>query len=332
MTYTSSMMENLNITVNETESQNCCSPGYLTEAEKIGKAFSCCLFLVVSLAGNTLIAIIIYKMKTMRTTTNLFILNMALSDLLLPIFVFPLILMETCGGSCFFSGEQGQTFCKMMLLIQFVSCLVSVENLVLIAVDRFGAVVFPFRPPLIGSKQYPFFIFATWVVATAFSSTKCFGYKSDEHTGKFNCEWVWKHFSLEDNTDYLHAMHFVFMVISLTLIITLYCVILFKLKAQKRPGEQSVNAVKVREKRERNVLRMAVAIVTGFVVCWGPVHIFGLLIAFVWNDTTRFSSEIVTYRSITVFMAYANCAVNPCICFAFSGKYRQGLKGILGCH
>jgi len=330
--YTSSMMENLNISVNETESQNCYSPGYLTEAAKIGKTIACCLFLVVSLAGNTVIAIIIYKMKTMRTTTNFFILNMALSDLLLPILVFPLIIMEMFGRFCFFSGEQGQAFCKMMLLLQFVSCLVSVENLVLIAVDRFGAVVFPLRPPLIGSKLCPFFIFATWVVATALSSPRFFGYKSVEYTVKFNCQWVWKHAPLADNNDYLHARLFVFMVISLALIVTLYCVIFFKLKAQKPPGEQSVNAVKVREKRERNVLRMAAAIVTGFVVCWGPLNIFGLLIAFVWDDTTRFSSEIVTYRSIAVFMAYANCAVNPCICFTFSGKYRQGLKGILGCH
>ena len=324
------MMENWNMMVNETESQNCYSPGYLIAAAKIGKTFPCCLFFVVSLAGNTLIAIIIYKTKTMQTTTNYFILNMAMSDLLLPILVFPSILMDMYGGFWFFSGEQGQAFCKVMLFIQFVSCFVSIENLVLIAVDRFGAVVFPLRPPLIGSKLCLFFILTTWVAAISLSSPAFFGYKSVEFTGKFNCEWVWKHAFFEDN--YLHAMPFVFMVFSLALIIILYCVILFKLKSQKPPGEQSVNAVKQRERRERNVHRMAVAIVTGFVLCWGPPNIMVLLIVFVWDDTTRLSCEIATYWLITVFMAYANCAVNPCICFAFSGKYRQGLKEILRCH
>ena len=156
--------------VNETESQNCYSPGYLIAAAKIGKTFACCLFFVVSLAGNTLIAIIIYKTKTMQTTTNYFILNMAMSDLLLPILVFPSILMDMYGGFWFFSGEQGQAFCKVMLLIQYVSCVVSIENLVLIAVDRFGAVVFPLRPPLIGSKLCLFFILTTWVAAISLSS------------------------------------------------------------------------------------------------------------------------------------------------------------------
>jgi len=124
------MMENMNITVNETELQDCYSPGYLTAPAKIGKTFACCLLFVVSLAGNTLIAITIYKMKTMRTSTNYFILNMVLSDLLLPIFVFPSTLGEMYGGFWFFSGEQGHAFFTLMLFIQYVSCLVSVENLV----------------------------------------------------------------------------------------------------------------------------------------------------------------------------------------------------------
>ena len=65
-------------TVNGTQPQNCFSPSYVS-ASKIGQAFACCLFLVVSLVGNTVIA---------RTTTKNFILKMAMSDLLLPILVF----------------------------------------------------------------------------------------------------------------------------------------------------------------------------------------------------------------------------------------------------
>jgi len=321
------MMENLNATANGTQPQDCPSPSYLP-ASKLGQTFACCLFLAISLVGNTLIAIIIYKTKTMRTTTNYFILNMAMSDLLLPILVFPSSLIEMYEGFWFFSGEQGQAFCKVMLFIQYVSCLVSIENLVLIAVDRFGAVVLPLRRPLIGSKLCSFFILTTWVAASALSSPTFFGYKSVEYTGKFKiCEWVWKRTFFADN--YLHAMPFVLMAVSFASIVILYSLILFKLKSQKTPGEQSVNAVKQREKRKRNVLRMAVAIVTGFVVCWGPSNIMALLNAFVWNNS--FSCEIAGYWLITLFMTYANCAVNPCICFAFSGKYRESLKGLLGC-
>ena len=322
-------MESLNTTVNGTQSQTCYSPSSLTAA-KIEKTFTCCLFLVVSLVGNTLIAIIIYKTKTMRTTTNYFVLNMAISDLLLPIVVFPSSILEMNEGLWFFSGKQVQAFCNVKFFIQYVSMLVSVVNLVLIAVDRFGAVVFPFRRPLIGSKLCPLVILSTWVALIVLSSPIFFGYKSVEYTVELTCELMWKRRFFSDN--YLYYMPFVLVAIAFTLIIILYSLILFKLKSQKPPGEQSVNAVRQREKREKNVLRMAVAIVTGFFLCWGPSNIIALLFAFVWDDITRLSCEVATYWSITLFMAYANCAVNPCICFAFSGKYRQALKALIGCH
>ena len=322
------IMENLNITENGTQaSAGCSMPNYHT-IEKIGKCVAYCLILAVSLAGNSLVVIIICKTKTMRTTTNYFILNMAISDLLQPILVFPSKIIEMYGRFWFFSGEQGQTFCKVVLLIQYVSCLVSIENLVLIAVDRFGAVVFPFRRPLFGSKLCPFFILTTWVAAIALSSSTF--YKAVEYTGKFSCEWVWQYTFVADN--YIRAVPFVFMAVSFALIVILYSLILFKLKSQKTPGEQSVNIVTQRERRQRNVLRMAVAIVTGFVVCWGPSNIIALLTVFVWNNAQRMSCEIANYWVIALFMAYANCAINPFICFTFSGKYRQGLKVLFRCH
>ena len=324
-------METFTAAVNGTKPQNCHSLSNHTTAREIGQTFACCLFLVVSLTGNTLIAIIIYKTKTMRTTTNYFILNMAVSDLLLPILVLPSFLIDTYNGFWFFSGEQGQVFCKVVFFLDYVSCLVSIENLVLIAVDRFGAVVFPLRPPLFGSKLCPFFILGTWVAAMALCSPAFYGVKSVQYTGKFqSCEWVWKQSFFADN--YFHSLPFVLVAISFAIIIILYSIILFKLKSRKTPGEESVNTVKQREKRQRNVLRMAVAIVTGFVLCWAPGTVFVLLNVYVWDNTAVLSCDIMTYWYIlAIFMACGNCAVNPCICFAFSGKYRQGLKTLLGC-
>ena len=197
--------------------------------------------------------------------------------------------------------------------------------------DRFGAVVFPLRPPLISSKLCPFFILSTWLVAMAWSSPTFFGIKTVGYTGKFqSCERLWRETFIVNN--YVHAMHFIFLVITFVPIVILYSIILFKLKWQKTPGEQSVNALKQREKRQKNVLRMAVAIVTGLVLCWVPSNIYVLLSVFIWDNTKIFSCEIEIYRAVSIFMAYANCAVNPCNCFAFSGKYRLSLKALLGYH
>ena len=69
-------------------------------------------------------------------------------------------------------GQLGQALCKLLPFFGNVSIVVSTQNLILIAVDRFGAVVFPLRSPLIRSKLCPFFILATWVIAIVFFFTR----------------------------------------------------------------------------------------------------------------------------------------------------------------
>ncbi|CAH3126844.1 unnamed protein product [Pocillopora meandrina] len=137
-------------------------------ATRIGQTFAYCLLFVVSLAANTFIGIIVYRTKTLRTPINILIVNMALSDLLYPIFLFPKIFVElNTAGHWLVGGPLGHAACKLSLFTRDVSTLVSVQSLLLIAVDRFVAVVFPLRSPLISSKQCRYFILVIWIIAMA---------------------------------------------------------------------------------------------------------------------------------------------------------------------
>ena len=80
------MSENVNTNMNGTQPSSCY---WNPRAEKIGKTFAYCLIVLVSLAGNTVIGIIVFKTKTMRKPTNFLIVNMAMSDLLFPISLIP---------------------------------------------------------------------------------------------------------------------------------------------------------------------------------------------------------------------------------------------------
>ena len=81
--------------------------------------------------------------------------------------------------------------------------------------------------------------------------------------------------------NYFVAFSVVFIFIPLVLIAILYIIILLKLKSQKIPGEQSANIeAEQRRQRERNVLKMAFAIVLGFALRWLPIFIMYLLVLF----------------------------------------------------
>ena len=159
------MSKNLNSTLNVTQPSSCPTD---PPTAKIGQTFAYCLIFLVSLAGNTVIGIIVYKTKTMRKPTNFLIVNMAMSDLLFPTFFIPQDIQQLYTDFWFIGGPLGQALCKLVIFLPDVSNAVSIQSLVLIAVDRFGAVVYPLRSPLISSKLCPFFILATWMVGMAF--------------------------------------------------------------------------------------------------------------------------------------------------------------------
>lgn len=261
----------------------------LVQGPWLKKTFAFSLIIVVSLAGNTLIGAIVYRTETMRKTVNYFIVSMAMSDLLIPIIVMPLALIDLHGGFWSVFGYQlGQTFCYAMIFLQYLSAIVSVESLVLIGEDRFGAVVFPLRPPLIvlrSSVQSPFIVLTTWIVAIGLSFPAFCASKPVEITVKFGCSWQREEGPVGYYGDGIRTAF----AVAFALIVVLYSIIAFKLKSEKIPGEQSLSAQEQRVKRQRKVVKMALAIVLTFALCWAPLTIYSLSLC-----STKLQARLVT--------------------------------------
>ena len=301
-------------------------------ALKIGGTVTYCLIFIVSLVANSLIVMIVYKTPNLRKPINFFIANMASSDLLYPIFWIPWYLSHLHTNSFPVGGKAGQALCKLVPFFSDVSFVVSIQNLILIAVDRFGAVVFPLRSPLIRSKLCPFFILITWIVAVAFNSPDLFTYELVENREGARCVTKWKKAFGESSSfaSFVLASYILFTYIPVLLLVILYSIIVIKLKTQAHPGEQSANSQQQRDRRNRNVLQMSIAIVTVFVFCWLPYSI-NFLIMWYQDSSTHLSCSFLIYYEVTSYIASAYCAINPIICFMFSSNYRKALKRLIKC-
>lgn len=248
-----------------------------------------------------------------------------MSDLLFPICLFPRIVTGLYVDSWLIGGRLGEALCKLLTFLTDVSGAVSIQSLVLIAVDRFQAVVFPLRSPLITSKRCPSIVLVTWIVGMATSTAYLFAYKLVKNQGRLVCDLRWKEAfgGSSSFANYFLAMTFVFFYIPLVVIAILYRFIYLKLKTQVIPGEQTAIAIQQRLARERNVLKIAIAIVLGFALCWLP-YSFASMVLYVFGGTSQCSFIYFTF--VAAVIAHSNCAINPCICFIFSQNYRQGLK------
>ena len=109
-----------------------------------------------------------------------------------------------------------------------------------------------------------------------------------------------------------------------------YSIIITKLKTQAHSGEQSANTQQQRDRRNRKVLQMSIAIVTVFVFCFLPASINFLITAYK-DRSTHLSCRFWLYFNVAIDMSNAYYAINPIICFIFSSNYRQALKRLIKC-
>ena len=80
-----------NVAATGTQSMSSC---FNLSVERIGYTFANCRLFAVSLTGNALIGIVVYKTRSLRNPVNYFIANIAISDLLFPIFLIPQVLVQ----------------------------------------------------------------------------------------------------------------------------------------------------------------------------------------------------------------------------------------------
>ena len=294
-----------------------CSSVINPEALKVGTTVAYSLILVFSLVGNSLIVhvFIVYKTPTLRKPINMLIANMAMTDLLYPIFLFPVRLAELNVGPWLIGGTLGQVLCKIHPFLTEISMVVSIQSLVLITVDRYAAVVVPLRSPLISRKVCRCLIVGTWILALPFCWPYLFNFNLVEYQEEKLCMNQWEVIFGEKSSVgiYLLSACIVFFYIPFVVLVILYSIILIKLKKQAHSGEQSAAAEEQRTRRNRNALKMAVAIVVAFFVCWIPFSIHLVIFYFAPKNTLDFCKFWVSYN-VALFMAYTNCAINPIIC------------------
>ncbi|XP_034486071.1 neuropeptide F receptor isoform X2 [Drosophila innubila] len=101
------------------------------------------VLIVFGAIGNIMVVIAVVRKPIMRTARNLFILNLAISDLLLCLVTMPLTLMEIL--SKFWPYGSCAILCKTIAMLQALSIFVSTISITAIAFDRYQVIVYPTR-------------------------------------------------------------------------------------------------------------------------------------------------------------------------------------------
>ena len=200
-----------------------------TKAATIATSF---LVLFLSLMGNFLVIAVFYRNKTLRTPVHYLIVNMAVSDLIIPVVFVPLVIAEQYyDGLWMFDGVIGTLLCKLEKVAWSISITVSILSMVSIAVERFHAILFAMKPPLISRKKCLQGIVLMWITSTVFQAHIIYGYKLVRKDTGIYCEFQWQPVAYTKKLK--QTFQVLFLVLSAVVLTVLYSSIIIFLNKQK---------------------------------------------------------------------------------------------------
>ena len=313
-----------NLTAQAQQNSLCSTVDSLTE--KIFKVCAYSLILLLSFFGNVFIIMVVLKHRDLRNTANYFIVNMAVSDLIFALVVFPLQITRLVTASWYWpvKGTLGSFFCKLFHFANPVSIHVSAQSLVWIAIDRFVAVVFPMRIASISTKIRIIAIASSWIFAGLFNSPRLIIFELVHGDYAF-CSAVRSVFTSHDaNSVYLWLQLTFFFFSPLFITSVLYTATVIALKRQNEAlADSAPNVQRLSLKKRRRAIQMLVVIVVLFYFCVIPYSSLFFAPYVDWRPSCAFIN-------FWAFFAYcSSVAVNPLICLSFVESYRRGLKNIL---
>ncbi|XP_043914902.1 D(4) dopamine receptor-like [Protopterus annectens] len=172
------------------------------------------IFIIIFIiGGNVLVCISVCTERALKTTTNYFIMSLAVADLLLAVLVLPLYVYSEFQEGIW---SLSTALCDALMTMDVMLCTASIFNLCAISVDRFIAVSIPltYNRRQIDHRQI-FLISTTWIVAFAVACPVIFGINNVTRRDPSVCQ-------LEDNNYIIYSSICSFF-IPCPIMLCLYC-------------------------------------------------------------------------------------------------------------
>ncbi|XP_037092336.1 prolactin-releasing peptide receptor-like [Pollicipes pollicipes] len=288
----------------------------------------------IGVFGNFLVVYAVLRNKAMRTVTNYFILNLALSDILLCVLCVPFTPLYTFLGRWIF----GKVLCHLVTCTQGISIYISSLTLTAIAIDRFVVIIYPFRSRMLTSTC-TILILCTWLFSMG--ATLPYAYfvehrpiDSDEpvESDVYVCQ---EDFPEDIRLTFGSITTILQFVIPFLIMTITYTLISFKLssRARSKPGSKSVRKEQADRERKKRTNRMLISMVTVFGLSWLPLNVMNLLDDI--SSNLGLGWENWQYFHLFFFVAHAiamsSTCYNPFLYAWLNETFRKEFKEILPC-
>ncbi|XP_003741642.1 QRFP-like peptide receptor [Galendromus occidentalis] len=301
--------------------------------------------LIASLVGNWGVVLTVLLNRSMRTTVNFYLSNLAFADALIAMFCMWTYLVKHFNDSYVLGGFM----CRVEGFVQMTAVTSSVLTLSAIACDRFVATLFPFHVRTT-ERRTNFVLASIWMLSAAAASplliytTPIVVQWTDAARTYCGDSWpqesVW---SPDLNRCVVSSPHKTLYYIGVTvtlffvpvLIMTIsYSMIVYFLW-RGRPditlnSNGNSTAATIHYRARKRVVKMACVVLGAFIICWCPFQVM-VLFTRLREGNMPLPDWFPTFSFWCTYLAYANSAINPLIYGGMSHNFRQAFVKILRC-
>ncbi|CRK88814.1 CLUMA_CG002551, isoform A [Clunio marinus] len=288
---------------------------------------------VTGILGNVITCIVIAKNKTMHTATNYYLFNLAVSDFLVLIFGMPFDFMNIWLPN---SYPFDEIVCILQGLLSETSTNATILTITSFTCERYIAICHPFRSHTMSKlSRVVKFIMAIWILAFALAMPQAFQFGTVASYGGVSCTVKTQFFE--------HAFEissFLFFIVPMTVICVLYILIGIKLRQSKLLYGKKTKSCDSQRciKGQSRVIRMLVAVVVTFFLCWAPFHaqrimaVYGKIMKKSFSSDDLFMRVYIALTYISGISYFLSTCINPFLYNIMSKKFRNASKLTLVVH
>uniref|UniRef100_A0A0N5CH63 G_PROTEIN_RECEP_F1_2 domain-containing protein n=1 Tax=Strongyloides papillosus TaxID=174720 RepID=A0A0N5CH63_STREA len=288
------------------------------------------IIFLIGVLGNSMVLSIIYFEKKAKKSTNIFIMNLAIADLL-----FIIVCLPDSASSLFDINLLPESFCRFQMFFKYMSIFASAYTLVLLAFDRLVAVVYPLRAIYIRTfKNTIISCCIVWIISFLIYFVTFFISQNNDAKNRLSeNKTIQACFDISKMSDFAETklniqqlfitFNITSYIIPLLAIIIMYAIILnFLHKIKSKELKTAVN-----KQWRRRITKTIWLVIATFAICWFPQNsrIFYIAITYPNNHSIKEHLSKTNYMIVTVIfqiMAYANYCINPILYCLMLKRYR----------
>ncbi|XP_038045024.1 G-protein coupled receptor 54-like [Patiria miniata] len=278
---------------------------------------------LVGLVGNSIVVYVIVCQGHLKTVTNYYIVNLAITDIFYLVFCAPFTASLYATTSWLF----GQFMCKFVFYMMQVTAQATCATLTAMSIDRYYAITDPLKSLKTRTPRVAIVVSVVIWTGSALLAIPVAVYFNDVEFADGNetyqfCRATWPYpIFYPGYAVYCFVMLYV---IPLSIIAVCYTIVLNRLWKTVAPTEESHAPVHLRIlMQKRRVTRMILAVVLAFAACWIGVHVMSLWRGIDPDNFPKTNMVVFVYQVFAHLLSYLNSCVNPFVYAFMGGNFRK---------